>query len=205
MWKRLLGAAILAHASFGVCAASGTADAYPSKPIRMIDGFAAGGTSDFLGRVIGPKLTERFGQTVIVENRPGAGGTLGAEIMTRANPDGHTLYLAASTTFASASIFYPKLGFDLLKDFSYISSVATSPVVLVAHPSLPAKSVTELVALARSKPKAIRYASAGVGGTAHLTMELLMLRTGMDLLHVPYKGGSLGVIGVAAGETHLIF
>ncbi len=185
MWKRLLCTAILAHASCGVWAASGTADSYPSKPIRIVDGFAAGGSSDFLSRIIASKLTERFGQTVIVDNRPGAGGNVGAEIMARANPDGYTLHLGASTSLASSRSLYPKLGYDLLKDFSYISSVATGPGVLLAHPSIPAKSVSELVAFARSKPNAIRYGSGGVGSIGHLTLELLKIRTGMELLHVP--------------------
>ena len=205
MWKRLLCAAILAHASCGVWAASGTADTYPSKPIRMIVGFTPGGSDDYVGRVVGARITERFGQTVIVDNRPGAGGNLGAEITARANPDGYTLSSVGSITLASGPSLYPKLGFDLLKDFSYISRVATGAQVLVAHPSIPAKSVSELVALARSQPKAIRYGSSGVASPSHLAVELLQSRTGIELVHVPYKGAALSVIALTAGEVQILF
>ena len=187
MWKRLLGTALLTQASFGICAAIASADSYPSKPIRIIDGFAAGGSTDYVARVIGPKITERFGQIVVVDNRPGASGNLAAEMAARANPDGYTLFIGLSAILSSSLSLYPKLGYDLLKDFSYISRVATGANVLLAHPSVPVKSVSELVALARSKPKAIRYGSGGAGAPSHLVMELLQRRTGMELLHVINK------------------
>src|SRR5438552_41106 len=123
MWKRLLYTAILAHAGCGVWAASGDAGSYPSKQIRIIDGFPPGGGTDYVARVIGPKLTERLGQSVIVDNRPGAGGNIGAENTARASPDGYTLSVIGSTTLAPSRSLYPKLGYDLLKDFSYISRV----------------------------------------------------------------------------------
>jgi tripartite-type tricarboxylate transporter receptor subunit TctC len=205
MWKRLLCAAILAHASFSVWAASGTADSYPNKPLRAILGFPPGGSDDYLARIIGPKLTERFGQTVIVDNRPGAAANIGAEITAGANPDGYTLFLGPSTLLAASRSLYPKLGYDLLKDFSYISRVATGGTVLLAHPSLPAKSVSELVALAHSKPKTIPYGSAGVASLAHLSMELLQSRTGMELLHVAYKGAASNAIALTGGEVKIGF
>ena len=205
MWKRLLGTVILAHASCGVWAASGSADSYPSKPIRIIDGFPAGGGADYLARVIGPKLTERFGQPVIVDNRPGAGGNLGAEIAARANSDGYTLLLGVSSALAPSRSLYPKLGYDLLKDFAYVSRVATGGQILVAHPSVPAKSLAEFVTLARSQPKTMRYSSAGVGSPGHLAMELLLSRTGMEILHVPYKGSPPAVTALLGGEVQISF
>lgn len=205
MWKRLLCTAILIHASWGVRAADRITDSYPSKPIRIIDGFPAGGGTDYTARLIGPKLTERFGQTVVVDNRPGASSNIGAEMVAHANPDGYTLFVASSTTLASSYSFFPKLGYDLLKDFSYVSRVAIGPYVLVAHPSLPVKSVAELVALARSKPRTIRYGSGGVGNSNHMIMELLQSRTGMELLHVPYKGGPPFVIAMTGGEVQIGF
>ena len=205
MWKRLLCTALLAHASFGVWAASDKADSYPSRPIRVLIGFPAGGAGDVMARIMGPKLTERFGQPIIVDNRPGATGNVAAEIAARANPDGHTLMLGSMTGLTSSPALYPKLAYDLLKDFSYVSVVATGAFVLVAHPSIQAKSVPELVALARSKPKAIRYGSGGVAGPPHLAMELLQNRAGVELLHVAYKGAAPLVIALAAGEVSVGF
>lgn len=205
MWKRLLCTAIFVHTSFGVCAAGGNADSYPSKSIRVICGFPAGGTDDYMARVVGAKLTERFGQTVIVDIRPGATGNLAAEIAARANPDGYTLMMGIVTVMSTSRSLYPKLGYDLLKDFSYISLVGTGANMLLAHPSVPAKSVSEFVALARSKPQAIRYASTGVGSLSHLGMELLKSRTGMELVHVPYKGGVPAVLAIAGGEVQVGF
>ncbi len=194
--------AILVHAS-GAWAA--TADSYPGKPIRIIDGFPAGGGTDYAVRVIAPRLTERLGQTVVIDNRPGASSNIGAEIAAHASPDGYTLFVGSSTTLATSYTFFPKLGYDLLKDFSYVSRVAIGPYVLVAHPSLPVKSVAELVALARSQPGTIRYGSGGVGNSNHLIMELLQSRAGIELLHVPYKGGAPFAIGLTGGEVQIGF
>lgn len=205
MWKQLLCTTILAHASFSVWAAGGIADAYPSRPIRLILGFPTGGADDYIARLIGPKLTERIGQTVNVDNRPGATSTIAAEITARANPDGYTLILGLNPALAASGSLYPQLRYDLLKDFSYISVVATSGGVLLAHPSIKAKSVSELVALARSNPKAIRYGSAGLASTSHLAMEMLQRRTGMELLHVPYKGAGPAVIALTGGEVQIGF
>jgi tripartite-type tricarboxylate transporter receptor subunit TctC len=205
MWQRLLCTALLAHASCGVWAASGKADSYPSKPIRVIVGFPPGGGDDYVARVIGPKLTERFGQPVIVDNRPGVSGNLAAEIAARATPDGYTLMFIASTPLTSSPSLYPRLGYELLKDFLYVARVATGGNVLLAHLSVPVKSLSDLVALARSNPNAIRYGSAGVGSTPHLTMELLQSLTGMQLLHVPYKGGGLAAVALAGGEVDIGF
>ena len=205
MWKHWLCAAVLAHASFSACAASAPPESYPGRPIRLIDGFPAGGATDFAARVIGSKLSEHFGQAVIVDNRPGAGSAIAAEITARANPDGHTLMLVVSSALASSPSLYPKLGYDPLKDFAYVSLVATGTYVLVAHPSLPAKSVAELVALARAQPKSIRYGSGGVASPIHLTAQLLQNVTGIELVHVPYKGAAPAVVGLAGGEVSVAF
>jgi tripartite-type tricarboxylate transporter receptor subunit TctC len=205
MWQRLLCTAILAWTSSALWAAGATADSYPNKPIRIIIGFAGGGGDDYLARLIGSKLTERFGQTVIVDNRPGAASTVAGEILARANADGYTLMLGSSTPLVSGPVLYPRVGYDLLKDFSYISVVAASGNVLLAHPSFPAKSVPELVTLARSKPKTIAYGSPGVASVAHLAMELLQGVAGIELAHVPYKGGGQVVIALAGGEVMVGF
>lgn len=205
MWKRLLFAAILVHASGVVSAATGLADGYPSKPIRLILGYPPGGSDDYLARIIGPKLSQRLSQPVIVENRPGAAGNMGAEMAAHADPDGYTLYLGPSTLLAASRSLYPKLRYDLLKDFSFISVVATGGTVLLAHPSLPATSVSELVVLARSDPKGIPYGSAGVGSLSHLSMELLQSRTGIELLHVAYKGAAPTSAALTAGEVKVAF
>lgn len=202
-WRRLLCAGLLAHASFGACAATGAGDSFPNRPIRWIVGFPPGGSDDVVSRTIGGKITERFGQTVIVDNRPGAAGNLATELAARANPDGYTVAIIGSITTASSATLYPKLGYDVLKDFTFVSIVAAGANALLAHPSLPAKSVPELVALARAKPGAIRYGSAGTGSLGHLSMELLQKLTGMELLHVPYKGGGPAVVALTAGEVQV--
>jgi len=202
MWKRLISAALVAHASCDAWPASGT-DTYPSKPIRLIVGFTPGGSDDYVGRVVGARITERFGQTVIVDNRPGAGGNIGVEITARANPDGYTLSSVGSITVASGPSLYTKIGYDPLKDFSYISRVAIGANVIFAHPSVPAKSITELVALARSQPKAIRYGTPGVASLGHLAVELLQSVTRIELLHVPYKGPAPAVTAAVGGEVQI--
>lgn len=158
-----------------------------------------------MARVIGSKLTERFGQPVVIDNRAGASGNLGAGIVARANPDGYTLLMGVSAGLASSPSLYRKLGYDVLRDFSYVSRVASGPQLLLAHPSIPARSVADLVALARSKPKAIRYGSGSVGSLGHLTMELLSSRAGIELLHVPYKGAGPLVVGLTGGEVQVGF
>jgi tripartite-type tricarboxylate transporter receptor subunit TctC len=203
MWKRLLLAAIVAHVSVAVHAAGSAADGYPNRPIKIIDGFPPGASADYMARIIGPKLTERFGQPVIVENRPGVGSNLGAQIVAQSKPDGYTLMMGVMTSLTSSPSLYQKLDYDLLKDMAFVTRVATSANVLLVHPSLPVKSVAELMALAREKPKALSYGSAGVGTLGQLAMELLQRRAGVELLHVPYKGGSPFVTGLTAGEVNM--
>jgi len=205
MHERSIRLAVLATVVLGISPVADAADAYPNRPIRVLVGFPAGGSDDYAARIIGPRLAERLGQPVIVDNRPGAASTTAAEITARSNPDGHTLMLGLSAILASSRSLYPRLGYELLTDFSYVSRVATAGNVLLAHPSLPARSVSDLVAMARSTPKAIRYGSAGVASTPHLAMELLQNRTGIELLHVPYKGGAPAVIALTGGEVQIGF
>lgn len=208
MWKQFLCAVVAAHAVGGAWAASGKVsalsskpEAYPTKPIRVLYGFAAGGSGDVALRVIAPKLAERLGQNIVIDNRPGAGSNIAAEMAARAAPDGYTLLLGVMSPLASSRSLYPNLGYDLLKDFSFITVMATDANVLFTHPSFAAKSVSDLLAIARAKPKSIRYASAGVASIGHLAIELLQSRTSTQLVHVPYKGASLVVVAVTGGEV----
>jgi tripartite-type tricarboxylate transporter receptor subunit TctC len=202
MWKRLVSAALAAHVSCGAWAASAI-DAYPTRPIRLIVGFTPGGSDDYVGRVVGARITERFGQSVIVDNRPGAGGNIGVELLARATPDGYTLSSVGSITVASGPSLYTNIGYDPLRDFSYVARVAIGANVLFAHPTFPAKSVAELVALARSQPKAIRYGTPGVASLGHLAVELLQSVTRIELLHVPYKGPAPAVTAAVGGEVQI--
>ena len=184
---------------------SGETTPFPNRPVRLIVGFTPGSADDYTARLIAPKLTERLGQTVIVDNRPGVSGHLAAELAARANPDGHTLMLAGTLTLASSITLYPKLGYDLLKDFEYISLVSAGPQVLMVHPSVPAKSLQDFVTLIKAKPSVVRYASAGLASSGHLAMELLLSRSQMQLLHVPYKGGGSAAVALAGGEVQAGF
>jgi tripartite-type tricarboxylate transporter receptor subunit TctC len=179
------------------------AQQYPARPVRVVVGFTAGGATDLSARFISQKLSETIGQPVVVENRPGAGSTLAAEMVARSAADGHTL-LYANATVAMPSLF-ARLSFDVRKDLTPVSLVGYGPLVLVAHPSLPVKSIRELTALAKRRPGMLNYGSAGIGSMTHLGMALLVSMTGVDLVHVPYKGSSQASIGVLTGEAQLMF
>jgi len=176
---------------------------YPARPVRLVVGFAAGGATDLSARYIAQKLSETIGQQVIVENRPGAASTLATELVARSTPDGYTL-LYANATVAMPSLF-ARLSYDVRKDLAPVSLVGYGPLVMVAHPSLPAKSVKELVALARRKPGMLNYGTAGVGSMTHLGMALFVSMTNVDMVHIPYKGSSLASIGIITGEAQLMF
>jgi tripartite-type tricarboxylate transporter receptor subunit TctC len=165
--------------------------------------FTPGGGTDILARVIGQKLTETMGQQVIVDNRPGAGGNLGAELAVRATPDGHTILMVSASYAVNASLY--KLGFDPLKDLAPVTLVASVPLLLVAHPSLAANNVEELISLARSKPGQLNYASSGTGSSLHLAGELFTMMTNTRMVHVPYKGGGPAITDVLAAQVHLMF
>jgi tripartite-type tricarboxylate transporter receptor subunit TctC len=193
----LLAAALCA----GICAAQD----YPNKPIRIIDGFPPGGNTDFLARVVGQKLSENWGQPVVVENRPGAAGNIGADAVAKAAPDGYTLLIGTIGALAPSMALYPKLPYDLLRDFAPVGVVADSLLVLFVHPSLPVKSLKDLVTLAKARPGELNYASCGVGCVTHLATESFMLRTRVNMTHVAYKGGSPATAAVVSGESQVGF
>ena len=180
------------------------AQAYPSKSIRMVVPFPAGGGIDTVARVIAPKLAESLGQPVIIDNRVGASGTVGTEAVAKAAPDGYTL-LATFASHAQNASLYPKLGYDTVKDFAPITLIATVPNILVINPSLPVKTVKELVALAKKHPGEILYASIGNGTPAHLSAELFNSMAGIRMTHVPYKGAAASIVALISGETQLTF
>ena len=194
--------AIALAAAFGfACAAA--AQPYPSKPIRLIVAAAPGGGTDFVARLMGNKLAEALGQQVIVDNRPGAGSTLGYEFGVRAAPDGYT-FTMISPSYAVNPSLYP-LKFDPLNDFTPVIPVARGPYVLVVHPSLPARTTRELIALAKAKPGQIAYGSSGQGAIVHLTTELFLHMAGVQMTHVPYKGGGPALTDLIAGQISLVF
>jgi len=175
---------------------------YPDKPLRLVVPFPPGGSTEPLARVLSQKLGESFGQQVIVDNRPGAGSTIGAEIVARSPADGYTLLLSSISNAISAAL-YPKLNFDIVRDFAPITLLATTPGVLVVHPALPVKTVKEFIALAKAKPEQLAYSSAGNGTPPHLSAELFAGMTGIRLIHVPYKGGGPSIIALLSGEAQL--
>ena len=179
--------------------------AYPARPIRVIVPFPPGGATDIMARTIGQKLTQRWGQQTIIDNRPGAGGNIAADIAARAAPDGYTLFFAASAQLAVNPSLYSKVPYDAVRDFAPVILGGSVPNILVAHPSLPARSLKELIALAKAKPGQLQYASPGSGSTAHLSAELLKLEAGIDLMHIPYKGAAPGVADVLGGQVPLMF
>lgn len=199
-----LMALYLVTAATTVFAPRASAQAYPAKAIRIVVPFPAGGTSDILSRAIGQKLTEEWKQPVIVDNRPGAGANIGAEIVVKSPPDGYTLLLASTIHTINPSL-YRKLAYDPVKDFTPITLIATTSQVLVVHPSLPVKTVKELVAYAKKHPGEINYSSAGNGSQPHLTAELFKSRTGIDIVHVPYKGAPPAMTDLLAGHVALSF
>lgn len=194
----VLGAALIAGPAF----AAETADQFPSKPIRIM-GQGAGSTADYLSRYIGQKLTERWQQAVVVDNRAGAGGTLAAEVVAKATPDGYSLIMGHAGPMVSAVSLYKNLPYDPLKDFSPITKTATGVTVLVVHPSVPAKNVAELVAL--SKQRNLSYASAGNGTISHLTGELFKQVAKANVQHVPYKSAGFALTSILSGETQVSF
>ena len=178
-----------------------TAAEYPTKPIRLVIGFAPGGGTDTTARALSHKLSAAFGQQVIVDNRPGHSGTIAAEIVTKASPDGYTVLLGTIALAINPSL--DKMPFDTLKDLAPVTRAADSTNILVLHPSVPAKSVKELIALAKAKP--LNGGSSGVGGTGHLAIELFNLQAGTKITHVPYKGGGPAMVDLLGGNIQLIF
>jgi len=186
-------------------AATAAAQTYPSKPVRLIVPFAAGGNVDITARQIAPGVSELLGQNVIVDNRVGAGGIIGAELVAKSAPDGYTLMMGSNSTVSVAPSLYPKLSYHPVRDFAPISLVATTPFVLVVHPSVPAKTVKDLVALAKSRPAKMTMASGGTGSSNQLVGELFQSLTGAKFTHVPYKGAGPAGVDLMAGQVDLLF
>jgi tripartite-type tricarboxylate transporter receptor subunit TctC len=177
---------------------------YPAKPIRIVVPSSPGGGIDALARVIAPRMTETWGKPVIIDNRAGAGGLIGSEIVARAPPDGYTVLIVAGGYTLNPSL-YAKLPYDTIKDFERVSLLAGAPNLLVVHTSLPIKTFKELIAYAKAKPKFLTYASSGVGTTSYLSGEIMKVMTGIDIIHVPYKGAGLSNAAAIAGQVHFIF
>ena len=194
-------AALISAAAFAPAYAQ---QPYPAKPLRIISPFAPGGGNDILSRTIAQKLTENIKQQVIVENRPGANGIIGTEAAARAAPDGYTIVLIPSGHAVNASL-HRKLPYDSIRDFTPITLVGSSPLILAVHPSVPAKSVKELAALAKARPEQLTYGSAGIGSSGHLGGALFETLTGAKMVHVPYKGMALAVSDLMGGQVSLVF
>jgi len=185
----------------GGLASAGLTQGFPSKPVRLVVPFAPGGTNDIAARGIAPELGEALGQQVVVENRAGAGGQIGAEAVAKSPPDGHTLMMASSSVMTNAPAVYSKLRYDILKDFVPIGRVGELPLVIVVHPSVPAKTPQQFIALAKARPKDIRMATGGPGTTSHLIAELFAISAGVKVLVVPYKGAGPALIDLLGGHV----
>jgi tripartite-type tricarboxylate transporter receptor subunit TctC len=199
-FRRVLAALALVSCS-GALAQAG----FPEKPVRFVVGFTPGGPSDILARALGQKLADRWRSQVIVENRPGAGGNIAAEVVAKSAPDGYTWLLGNNSILATNQTLYRSLGYDPVKDFAPVALVAIQPNILVVNPGVPARSVRELIALAKSRPGRLNYASSGSGAAAHLAGELFKSMTGVDMVHVPYKGAQPALTDVMAGQAQVMF
>jgi tripartite-type tricarboxylate transporter receptor subunit TctC len=194
----------VAGAGCALLATAASAQNYPTKAVRIIVPYPPGGTSDILSRLLSPKLNEVFGQPVVVDNRPGANGNIGADLVAKSAPDGHTMLLADLGALTISPSIY-KLPFDPVKDFAPVTMVTYSPHLLAVHPSVPAKTVKELIALAKSKPGLLNFGVSGIGGAPHLAGVAFEAQTGVKWTYIPYKGGSDAIIGLASGQADAIF
>jgi tripartite-type tricarboxylate transporter receptor subunit TctC len=198
-------ASIIAGVALAAMMSTAEAQPYPNRPVRMIVPFAPGGATDIIARIVSQKLGDRLGQQVVVENKPGAGTTIGNSEVAKARPDGYTL-LFAPTPFVISQIVYPALPYDPQKDFAPVSLLAVSPFILVTNAmNVPAGSIAEVVALAKAKPGALTFCSAGNGTVPHLAGELFKLRAGIDIVHVPYKGGGPAIVDLVGGQVAMMF
>ena len=199
-------AAIVCGAALAVVLSPGArAEGFPEKPAHFIVGFTPGGPSDIIARALGQKLSESWSQAVVIENRPGAGGNIAAEVVARSAPDGTTWLLGNNSILATNQSLYKKLAFDPVADFAPVALVAIQPNILVVNPGVPATSVKELIALAKARPGQLNYASSGSGAAAHLAAELFKTMAGVDMVHVPYKGAQPALTDVIAGQAQLMF
>jgi tripartite-type tricarboxylate transporter receptor subunit TctC len=205
---RFSRARVVACAAVAVLATQGPAyaqDKYPNKPIRLIVAFPAGGSTDIIARLVGQRLGDRLGQQVVIDNRGGAGGTIGTEMAARANPDGYTLTMGTTSTHVIAAGAYANLKYDPIKDFEPLTLVATTPYLLVLHPGVKAANLKEFIALAKSQPGKLNYASAGTGSTTQLAMEMLKTAAGLDIVHVPYNGNGPAGVATLGGQVQALF
>jgi tripartite-type tricarboxylate transporter receptor subunit TctC len=203
--SRVLLAVVLALVIALGVASTARAETYPSRPIKIVVPFPPGGATDILGRIVGQKLQETWGQPVVIDNRPGAAGNVGMGQVAKATPDGYTLVMGTAPTHAINRHLYAKLPFDPEKDFAPVTLVAAVPNILVVTPSLPATSVKELIALAKSQPGRLNFGSSGSGATHHLNGELFKIMTGVDMVHVPYKGSAPALADLMGGQIQLMF
>src|SRR5688572_3649571 len=200
----LAAASALAPLAAAQGPATGSGSAYPAKPVRIVVGFAPGGGADILARMLGQRLSDSLGQSIVIDNRPGAAGNIGVEHVVKSPPDGYTLLMGAPGLVTSPSL-YAKLPFDPLKDLAPVSLVGTVPNLLVVHPSVPANSLKQLIALARAKPGQLNYASPGKGTSLHLAAELFKALAAIDIVHIAYKGGAPAVADLMGGHVDLMF
>lgn len=196
-------AALATFATLPAAAQKETAE-FPSRPVTLVNPFAPGASTDIVARIVAQKLSELWGRQMVVENRPGAAGTIGLTAVARSPADGHTLGMIIVSHAANAALQGSRAAFDLMRDFSHVAQLSSQPYVIVVNPSLPVRSVRELVALAKAKPGAITYGSSGVGSSLHLTAELLAFKTGVRMTHVPYKGAALATADVAGGHIAML-
>jgi tripartite-type tricarboxylate transporter receptor subunit TctC len=196
--------AMLVASTATVAQAQDAAANYPNRTIRYIVGYTPGGTSDMLARAVGQKLAAAWGQQVIVDNRPGAGTNIGTELGAKAPPDGYTLFMPTVANAINPTL-YPKLGYDMLKDFAYVTNFAKVPGIVVVHPSLPAKNAKELIAIAKANPNALRHGSTGIGSPHHLAGEIFKTMAGVKMVHVPYKGATPAISDIIAGHIEVYF
>jgi len=201
---RLASGVLLAAAGFWLLAGDAVSQSYPARPVRLIVPFSPGGAADVPVRVLSQRMSEALGQQIIVDNRPGAGSTIGADAAAKSAPDGYTLFLISNTHFVSAGL-YKKLPYDSLNDFAPVTQITSAPNVLVVHPSLPAKSIRELVALAKSRPGQIDYASSGNGSTQHLTGALFCKMASIEMTHIPYRGSGPVTADLLGGQVQVAF
>ncbi len=204
-WKDRLAVLVLSAAVVGLGPGWALAQGYPSKPIRFIAAFPPGSVSEILGRVVGQKLQESWGQPVVVETRPGAGGTIGADLVAKSAPDGYTLLVGSSAEVTVGVSLYPKLPYHPVKDLAPVIAIGPVPNILMVNPAVPATSVKEFVALAKSKPGQLNFASSGNGTTGHLAGEMFKLQAGIDMVHIPYRGSPPALTDLLGGRVSMMF
>jgi len=192
-------------AAISICAAGAAAQSWPAKPVRLMVPFPPGGSTDIVARIVAQKLSERLGQSFVIENRGGAGGTIGTAVIAKSAPDGYSLTVASTSTHVVAPSVYAKLDYDPVKDFAPVSLMAVSPYLLAVNPSVPAKTLQEFIALAKKQPGKLNYASAGVGSTTHLAMEMLKSASSTFMLHIPYNGNGPAGTALIGGQVEALF